>query len=577
MRSQKLTYLLLAMLIGVVVLQIAWIRSQTYIELQNIVPLAVWKHGDENYVVIFGEDVSTGNDYVFLYDYINQQVLHQMQVQSITRYQIDYDPWNNLLLVFNPSTTEVEFYIVDPSQGFVLNHSVSVSYAPEYLVAVGTFTRFVIAADAKYVELYSYNGTNIARSPSLCFGPLSFHGVDYGRGNVLVTCNPSDQNNLRVVKVAEGVVEEYTVSDIQLNRYVAAVVDTEQGLWIAVAKNGSSLLMYKDTDLAHPTEVSLGINYSITYVSRHSFLETSGVMYFAAQNASGVMVIRVEYSGTTVDSVSVFYFVEGKSYPDLATDPSGQLLLFYYDPYAARPGYELAAQIATVTRTVTQTQTFTETKTVVENVTTTVTTTIPRTVTEYRTFIKYYTITVPATEVTVTEYVVPNRSPITIASLITNTTTTVYETTVTETVTTTVEGTVTTYTTVVPRTVTETVTVVYPDGVTTITSPWYIVATVMTTTSYVTTYVTNETITVTETVTEETPVAVTIGDNYAIAAPVLVYATPTTVIVPYYETETVTVTTTVIKGIGIDIENILIIVAVIVALGISAYVLAKRM
>ena len=340
---------------------------------------AVWKHGDENYVVIFGEDVSTGNDYVFLYDYINQQVLHQMQVQSITRYQIDYDPWNNLLLVFNPSTTEVEFYIVDPSQGFVLNHSVSIPYSPEYLISVGTFTRFVIAADAKYVELYSYNGTNIARSPNLCFGPLSFHGVDYGRGIVLVTCDPSDQNNLKVVKVAEGVVEEYTVSGVQLDQYIAGVFDSDQGLWIAIKKDGTELLIYRDSNIASPTTVSLGINYSITYIARHSFLETSGVMYFATQNSSGVMVVRVEYSGTTVNSVSVFYYVEDKSYPELATDPNGQLVLFYYDPYAGLPAYE-HAYASTVTVTETRTLATTVTETVVvpyyETETVTVTTTI---------------------------------------------------------------------------------------------------------------------------------------------------------------------------------------------------------
>jgi len=367
MRSQKLTYLLLGVLVGVVILQLAQLSSQTYIELQNIVPLAVWRHANGSYAVIFGEDIGTGNYYVFLYDYVNKQVLHQMQVPSISRYQIDYDPWNNLLLVFNPSNTSVDFYAVDPSQGFVLDHSVSVSYAPEYLVAVGTFTRFVIAADAKYVELYSYNGTNIARSPNLCFGPLSFHGVDYGRGIVLVTCDPSDQNNLKVVKVAEGVVEEYTVSGVPLDQYIAGVLDSDQGLWIAVAKNGSYVLMYRDTDLSNPVQVPLGINYSITYVSRHSFLETSGVMYFGAQNSSGVMVIRVEYSGTTVNSVSVFYYVEDKSYPELATDPSGQLLLFYYDPYAGKPAYGYA-YASTVTVTVTETQTLTVTATSTETV-----------------------------------------------------------------------------------------------------------------------------------------------------------------------------------------------------------------
>jgi len=560
-----------------------YLMAQTYIELQNIVPFKAWQYDvSSNLYVIYGEDINTGKYYVFLYDASSNAVVDSMEVPVSSVFLIDYDMFNHYLFVYNPDTGKIDRYIVSET-GFSLDTSIPTpNNRADAFVVVGTYSRLVVIDGANlYAYIIAYNGTVIAQDDYCSKArPIA---IDFTRGYVLMGQPASMTYRICLVKVAEATFTKIGGPSQDFTVYRGGVYDADQGLWIAVKNDGSSIVIFNESALGSPVEIST--NVTMSGVAYHGFLEASGVYYYAGYDGVGVHVFRVEYNGTSISSFYEVAVYNDKSYPELSRDPNGNMVVFYYDPYAGKPAVQQVATVSTVTTTatVTETKTVTETRTVTE--TTTVFQNVTRTVTTTEYYVKYYTVTAPATTVTVTEYARINASPITIVMYTPYTVTETVTTTVTETsttaYTTTVGGTETvvteTYTTVVPRTVTTTTVIMKPDGFTTITSPWYVVQRLYTPVTITSTYVTNETVTLTTVYTTTTEVTKTYGSEYGIVAPVIVYPTTTTQPVVVYETETTTETETVTVGGPYTETDLLLVGLICLLLGAGiAYIIRRR-
>jgi len=582
MGVSRAALVIVGLVLAAALASVAYLAAQTYIELQNIVPLKVWQYDTSaNLYVIYGEDINTGKYYAFLYDASTNAVVDSVEVPATSVFLIDYDMFNHYLFVYNPDTGKIDRYIVSET-GFSLDTSIPTpNNNANAFVAVGTYSRLVVIDEPNlYAYIIAYNGTVVAQDGD-CFKARPI-GVDFTRGYVLMGQPSSMLHRICLVKVAEAAFTKVGGPSQVFTVYRAGVVDSDQGLWIAVKNDGSTVIFFNESALGSPVEIST--NISMSGVAYHGFLEESGIYYFAAYDSAGVHVYKVVYNGTTITSFYEVVMFNDKSYPELSRDPDGNMVIFYYDPYAGKPAVQQIAQVTTVTTTatVTKTKTVTETRTVTE--TTTVFQNVTRTVTTTEYYVKYYTVTAPATTVTVTEYARINASPVTVIQYVPTTVTTTVTTSVPETrtttYTTTVEGTETvvtsTYTTVVPKTVTTVTTLMVADGYTTITSPWYVVQLLYTPTNVTMTTVINETVTMTTVYTTTVTETKTFGDNYAMVVPVLAFGLTETETVPIVEEETVTVTETVTVGEGYGLSDLVIVAAIGILLGTAIAWLLKR-
>ena len=316
------------------------VLAQTYIELQDIVPLKVWQYDvDSNLYVMYGENISTGTYYVFLYDASTNTVIASMSVAVTSVYLIDYDSKNHYLFVYNAGA--IDQYNVTTS-GFVKIGSIPTpNNNANAFVAVGTYSRLVVIDEPNlYAYIIAYNGTVIA-SDTYCYKARPI-GVDYTRGYVLMGQPSTLTYRICLVKVADGVFVRAAGPAQDFTVYRAGIYDAAQGLWVAVKYDGSIIIFFNESALGSPVEVAT--NMTMSGVAFHGF--SNGTYYwFAGYDGVGVHVYRVEYNGTELVGIFEEYSIADKSYPELSRDPSGGLVLFYYDPYAGKPAVVNVAQV----------------------------------------------------------------------------------------------------------------------------------------------------------------------------------------------------------------------------------------
>jgi len=350
------------------------VLAQTYIELTNFAPLKVWQYdSSSNLYLIFGTDTVEGTYHVVLYDASTNSILAILDVAITSATQLDYDMFNHYLFVFNPDTGNIDVYSVNAS-GFVYNASIAVPTGIAHdIYAVGTYSRLYVGDSQNHdAWIIAYNGT-VLKAEDYCTDGVAI-GIDYTRGYILWGEPGSSYYRLCLIKMPEVAIIRSMNPPENMHRFRAGVIDTSTGLWIAVRDDGTQIAFFDEANIGNPVFISTNITLSST--AWHGYLAAYGEYFFAGYDASGVKVFKVLYNGSSVSDVVLYAEFPDTSYPDLSVDPDGNLMVFYYDPYAARPAYQyvaapyVATETATVTSTVTRIVYEYETETITSTVTT---------------------------------------------------------------------------------------------------------------------------------------------------------------------------------------------------------------